>query len=322
MSKPFNVGIAGSSKVTGLHIDAINQCSDLSLRTITGSFRPALDKISEKYGLKQVLDLDAFLESDIQLAVVTTKTESHFHYLQRIIPVVPNVIVEKPLTDSLSDAKSVIELAQRHGCNLKVVYQNRFDENYLLLKNIIKRETGPVSVRIDVRKSRGRADFEDTSSCCKGLIYTQFPHYLDLVSDLFGDDFRQIDAQSTNLQKISPFDDHLRVFLSKSGVTVDVSITSCNSANLPVRMDFYFKDFYINTLNFKVVYDSRKHRYRNLLTGLRHPKKNPRKCFLAMYKHYIGDFLSHKSNSGELGNIFRAMEIIHNVKSGLSKASV
>ena len=110
---------------------------------------------------------------------------------------VPNVIVEKPLTDSLSDAKSVIELAQRHGCNLKVVYQNRFDENYLLLKNIIKREAGPVSVRIDVRKSRGRADFEDTSSCSKGLIYSQFPHYLDLVSDLFGDDFSQIDAQST-----------------------------------------------------------------------------------------------------------------------------
>ena len=321
MSKPFNVGIAGSSKVTGLHIDAINQCSELSLRTITGSFRPALDKISEKYGLKQALDVDAFLESDIQLAVVTTKTESHFHYLQRIIPVVPNVIVEKPLTDSLSDAKSVIELAQRHGCNLKVVYQNRFDENYLLLKNIIKREAGPVSVRIDVRKSRGRADFEDTSSCSKGLIYSQFPHYLDLVSDLFGDDFSQIDAQSTNLQKISPFDDHLRVFLSKSGVTVDVSITSCNSANLPVRMDFYFKDFYINTLNFKVVYDSRKHRYRNLLMGLRHPKKNSRKCFLAMYKYYIGDFLSNKSNSGGLENIFCAMEIIDNVKSGLSKAA-
>jgi predicted dehydrogenase len=321
MSKPFNIGIAGSSKVTRLHIDAINQCSDFSLKCITGSYRPSLDEISAKYELKQVLDLDAFLESDIQLAVVTTKTESHFHYLQRIIPVVPNVIVEKPLTDSLSDAKSVIELAQQHGCNLKVVYQNRFDENYLLLKNTIQREDGPVSVRIDVRKNRGKVDFENTSSCCKDLIYTQFPHYLDLLMDLFGTDFNQIDAQFTNLQKISPFDDHLRVFLSKSGVAADVSITSCNSTNLPVRMDFYFRDFYINTLNFKVVYDSRKHEYRNLLTGLRRPKKNSRKCFLAMYKHYIADFLSNKSNSGELENIFCAMEIIDNVKSGLSKAT-
>ena len=153
------------------------------------------------------------------------------------------------------------------------------------------------------------------------MIYTQFPHYLDLVLDLFGADFSQIDAQSTNLQKISKFDDHLRVFLSKRGIAVDVSITSCNSANLPVKMDFYFKDFYINTLNFKVVYDSRKHRYKNLLTGLRYPQKNSRKCFLAMYKHYIGDFLSNKFNSGEIENISCAMKIIDNVKSGLSKST-
>ena len=86
-------------------------------------------------------------------------------------------------------------------------------------------------------------------------------------------------------------------------------------------MDFYFRDFYINPINFKVVYDSRKHRYSNLLAGLRHPEKDSRKCFLAMYKHYIGDFLTHKSNPEELRNIFRAMQMIDNVKPGLSKAS-
>ena len=89
-------------------------------------------------------DLDEVLnDPDVKLVVVCTHADSHFEYAKRALEAGKNVLVEKPFTPTLAQAKELFALAKSKGLTVTPYQNRRFDSCFLTAKKAI--ESGKVA---------------------------------------------------------------------------------------------------------------------------------------------------------------------------------
>lgn len=109
------------------------------------------------------------------VVVIATPTYTHFHILTKILARnhTPQLILcEKPMSDSVKEAKKICRLCQRHKVMLRVNYPRR----------VI-----PSSVKIEnwIRKGRIEGPFRGNVWYSKGLIHSG-SHFLNLLENWLG----------------------------------------------------------------------------------------------------------------------------------------
>ena len=94
-------------------------------------------------------DLDEVLNDPlVKLVVVCTHADSHFEYAKKALEAGKNVLVEKPFTPTLEEAKTLFALANSKGLTV-TPYQNlRFDSCFLTTKKVI--ESGKLGELVEI----------------------------------------------------------------------------------------------------------------------------------------------------------------------------
>ncbi|HJO92920.1 MAG TPA: Gfo/Idh/MocA family oxidoreductase [Victivallales bacterium] len=116
---------------------------------------------------------ELMIEQKPDVISIAVPTKIHFDIFNKIISYTPKAIVcEKPIADSLSKAKKMINLARENGCVLLVNYLRRFEPGTNKLKNMISE-----GVFGDIYK--GRVWYT------KGL-FNNASHFIDLLIYFFG----------------------------------------------------------------------------------------------------------------------------------------
>ncbi len=94
-------------------------------------------------------DLDEVLnDPDVKLVVVCTHADSHFEYAKRALEAGKNVLVEKPFTSTLAQAKELFALAKSKGLTVTPYQNRRFDSCFLTAKKAI--ESGKLGEIVEV----------------------------------------------------------------------------------------------------------------------------------------------------------------------------
>lgn len=141
-------------------------------------------------------DLQAFWQSGLAVDIFAICTPNGLHYEQarEILTRKKNVIIEKPLTLSASEAKILETLAAENEVHIFPVMQNRFSPPAQWLKQILNdRILGKIfMVQISCYWNRNglyytKQSWRGTKKLDGGTLYTQFSHYLDMMYWLFGD---------------------------------------------------------------------------------------------------------------------------------------
>lgn len=84
-------------------------------------------------------DLNEVLnDPDVKLVVVCTHADSHFEYAKRAMEAGKNVLVEKPFTPTLAQAKELFALAKSKGLTVTPYQNRRFDSCFLTAKKRLK----------------------------------------------------------------------------------------------------------------------------------------------------------------------------------------
>ena len=98
-------------------------------------------------------DLDEVLnDPDVKLVVVCTHADSHFEYAKRALEAGKNVLVEKPFTPTLAQAKELFALAKSKGLTVTPYQNRRFDSCFLTAKKAI--ESGKLGEIVEVESHR------------------------------------------------------------------------------------------------------------------------------------------------------------------------
>jgi predicted dehydrogenase len=165
--------------VPGLHLAAILQRSG--------------NEAAEKYPDVQIVrSMDELLAiRQIRLVVIATPNDTHYSLARQCLGAGREVVVDKPFTTTLEQARSLVQFAKDKG-RLLTVYQNRrYDGDFQAIRNLVAHGTLGRIVRFETNYDRFRPQLKpgawrETTRAGSGILFDIAPHLIDHALVLFG----------------------------------------------------------------------------------------------------------------------------------------
>jgi predicted dehydrogenase len=170
------------------HVPLILSVPGLSL-TVIGSSKPE----TVKAALPEVIVCDPAAvptHPDVDLVVIASPNESHFPLAAAALQAGKDVVVDKPFTVTLAEARSLAAIAKQHGRLLSVFHNRRWDSEVVAAKTILESGVlGQVShfeCHMDRFRPVVRKRWREDQGPGAGLWFDLGPHLIDLAVYLFG----------------------------------------------------------------------------------------------------------------------------------------
>ena len=142
MSK-IKIGIIGTGVGIRTHLKGFRLVDQAEVNAISGSSLSRSQEFAEKYNLpvacsdyKQLCDID-----ELDLVCITAPNKFHKEMVKYAISKHKNIICEKPLVETVEDAKELNEMANGYSKLLFVDHQLRFNPYITEIKNLIQNGT-------------------------------------------------------------------------------------------------------------------------------------------------------------------------------------
>lgn len=152
------------------------------------------DKLAADFNARSYYDIDeVFSNEDLDVVSICTPNGLHARHSITSLKAGVNVLCEKPLSTSASDAKKMIAAANEAGKKLWVVKSTRYNPALIELKRLLdSNQLGMVySFQINCFWNRPTAYYHDSwkgkIDLDGGTLFTQFSHYVDAMIWLFGE---------------------------------------------------------------------------------------------------------------------------------------
>ncbi len=170
------------------------------------------------------------------LAVIATPNETHAALASRALRRGCHVVVDKPFTVTLAQARALCTEAVQHQRLLSVFHNRRWDGDFLALQSAIAAgEVGPVHLlqsRFDRFRPQIRPRWREQAVPGGGIWCDLGPHLIDQALVLFG----LPDAVQANIRTLRPgavVDDHFDVTLLYPHCTVQLGASMLLAGGLP-----------------------------------------------------------------------------------------
>ena len=142
-------------------------------------------------GIATVSCLNQLLADEcIALVVITLPNQLHYDAAKSCLEADKHVVLEKPMTASVDEAKALIELARMQNRLLTVFHNRRWDGDFLTVKALLQEERlGPLhyfSSHFDRFRPEVRNRWKEADEPGGGVWYDLGPHLVDQALQLFG----------------------------------------------------------------------------------------------------------------------------------------
>lgn len=208
VERGLTVALVGAgANIAGQHLDAIEALPDLRLIAVCDVSPTAEERLAKRVTAPFYRDLDDLLAAEVpDIVAITTPHPFHLPVAQAAFAAGANVLVEKPIAVTTSEADAMIAAAERAGRTLAVSFQHRFSPlTERLHEWLATGELGaPQRVAISEPWLRTAAYFAAAPWRATwrgeggGVLLNQAPHALDLLTYLLGLPWRVTGISRTN----------------------------------------------------------------------------------------------------------------------------
>jgi scyllo-inositol 2-dehydrogenase (NADP+) len=190
MSDKIRVGLVGygfASKT--FHAPLISGTAEMALAAVSSS---DAGKVHADWPSVQVVSDPQALFDDptLQLIVIPTPNDTHFPLAKAALNAGKHVVVDKPFTVTLSQARELDALAKAKGLLLSVFHNRRWDSDFLTLKALLADGTlGDVRYfesHFDRFRPTVQQRWREQKGAGSGIWYDLGPHVIDQALQLFG----------------------------------------------------------------------------------------------------------------------------------------
>ena len=139
-NKVINVAIIGCGKIAEKHAKILKspKLKQFNLVALCDIDKKKSYKFGKKYKVKSFNNIEDLLNSvEIDLVVICTSSGHHYSNALTVSKYKKDVIIEKPISLNLKDAKKIIKIYRKNKNRLFVVMQNRLNPLMRLLKETI-----------------------------------------------------------------------------------------------------------------------------------------------------------------------------------------
>lgn len=177
-------GYAGKT----FHAPLIRSVPGLALTAIGSAKREILE--AEYPGVLVCSAEEVPAHPAVDLVVIASPNESHFPLAAAALRAGKHVVVDKPFTLTLSEARSLAEIARQHNRILSVFHNRRWESEILATKSILESGVLGDVVHYESRMERYRPAvrrrWREDPGPGAGLWFDLGPHLIDQALYLFG----------------------------------------------------------------------------------------------------------------------------------------
>lgn len=190
MRSEIRVGIVGFGFVSKtFHIPLLRATEGYEITAISSS-RPA-DVLAELPDVEVIADPTALAtHPDVDLVVIASPNDTHAPLAEAAMRAGRNVVVDKPFTLTVAQARHLAQVAKESDTLLSVFQNRRWDSDFLTVQEAIHHDQLGRVVLFENRLDRFRPEVRDRwrelPGPGSGLLYDLGPHLIDQTLVLFG----------------------------------------------------------------------------------------------------------------------------------------
>jgi predicted dehydrogenase len=243
VSKPIRVGLIGFGFVSKtFHVPLLLETDGYEITAVSSS-RP--DDVSVVLPNVDVVSDPTELAAhpDIDLVVVASPNETHAPLAEAAMQAGRNVVVDKPFTITVAEARQLAAVAKEKKVMLSVFQNRRWDSDFLTVQRAMREDLlGRVVLfesRIDRYRPEVRDRWREKPGPGAGLLYDLGPHLIDQALVLFGIP-DSVQATLAKQRRGGKTDDYFQLVLrygEMAATLVAGSLVSGGSARFAVHGD-------------------------------------------------------------------------------------
>ncbi|MDR5855855.1 oxidoreductase [Caballeronia sp. LZ062] len=190
MSSALKVGLMGYGLAGAtFHAPVIEHCGRAKVAAIATS--QAERALADYPDARIVADFDALIAlTDVPCVVIATPNDTHFDLAHRALSAGKHVVVDKPVTLSARDARTLADLAAERGLLFAPFHNRRWDGDFLTVRTLI--ESGRLGrithyeSHFDRFRPKVPQRWREEAARGGGLLFDLGPHLIDQALTLFG----------------------------------------------------------------------------------------------------------------------------------------
>lgn len=222
--EPIRVGVVGIGSMGINHARVYSELPQTELVGVVDVDEERAKSCAERYNTQGFTSHESLFDK-VQAVNIVSPTAWHFSLAMEFLRRGIHVLVEKPITVDLDQAKRLVAYAKRKNLVLQVGHLERFNPAVMKLKQIIgtpvlvecHRLSGPTSRNLDV-----------------GIIWDLMIHDFDILLNLFKSPVVEISAMGTSVY--SDFEDIAQVQLRFECGAIASLVASRNSGERKRRL--------------------------------------------------------------------------------------
>ncbi len=234
MAHELKIGVIGTGRLGTIHARVYHEIPHVELSGVCDIDAPRAQHVAHQYNTRAFTDLGG-LWPLVDAVSIATPTGTHFKIAREALLEGKHVLIEKPITQHLSQARHLIRLAHRRGLTLQVGHVERFNSAFAAVHKMTVNPRFIECHRLSPFPNR---------SLDIGVVFDLMIHDIDIVLGLVGSAIKRIDAIGVSV--LTPFEDIANVRLTFRNGCI-ANLTASRISEEPLRkIRLFFKDTYIS----------------------------------------------------------------------------
>lgn len=180
----LKIGVVGVGRLGAIHSRIYKELNNVELIGVCDIDRARADKAANTFNTKAFYDYRD-LPGKIDAASICVPTNLHFEVANTLLRQNINLLIEKPITNKISDAQKLIRLAKTKNLIIQVGHVERFNSAFVAIKPIVKNPKFIECHRLSLFPRR---------SLDVGVVLDVMIHDIDIILGLVGKDIKRVES--------------------------------------------------------------------------------------------------------------------------------
>lgn len=217
-----------------IHLELISKMKGVEAVGFYDSSRARSKKVAEELGLRSFSSAEALINAS-EAVVIVTPSVSHYDYAVMTLRKCKHVFIEKPVTNTLAEAKTLVELAREADVKVQVGHVERFNPAFIAAKPFCTEPMFIEAHRLAQFNPRGT----DVSVVLDLMI-----HDIDIVLSLVQANVKKISASGVAVVSDTPDIANARIEFN-NGCVANLTASRISLKNMR-KMRLFQRDAYIS----------------------------------------------------------------------------
>lgn len=230
----LKVGVLGAGHLGKIHLRLLNQSEKYELVGFYDPNTENAEKVAQEFGYRKFDSITALVQA-VDVVDIVTPTLSHFDCAKEAIENGKHVFLEKPIANTVEEAREIITLAAKYNVKGQVGHVERFNPAFKAVKDKIE---NPMFI-----ETHRLAEFNPRGTDVP-VVLDLMIHDIDAILSVVQSKVKNISASGVSVISDSPDIANARIEF-ENGCVANVTSSRISMKNMR-KARFFQKDAYIS----------------------------------------------------------------------------